>query len=881
MHHVSQLRPSVRAAKQRLAEGREKFRQLHDQGSLGIQVCAHLTDLWDSVVLDLYESALADFGRVDASRLQSHVALVPFGGYGRRDVAPYSDVDLMLLHTPRSTQIVAPLARRLMVDLCDVGLDVGFNVRTPSQACALARVDATIFTSLVEARFLAGNERVFAGFEKRFRQQARRQTRRLIGSIQKARRGEQVQYGDTEYLLEPNVKRTRGGLRDLHLLRWIGFARYGEAEPDSLRRLGVLSAQDQSKLRLASEFLLRLRNELHFHAGRAYDVLGKAEQLRLAEDYGYVGTDGVLPVEQFMQDYFRHTSQVSHLVAHLVDRAKPRSLASLVLETVFSRSVGGNWHIGPRHISVTRRGLARLTSDVAQVLRLMELANLSNKWIAPATWAAIRQAMADREGLEITDEVVKRFLSLLSQPTRLGDLLRRLHQLGTLEKIVPGMAHANCLLQFNEYHKYTVDEHCLQAVQRATEFQTDPGPLGEVYRGIKRKRTLHLALLLHDLGKGFVEDHSDVGLRLARESSRRFRLPDREAGELDFLVHKHLLMAHLAFRRDTSDESVVIRFAMEVGTPELLNMLYIMTCADLAAVGPGVLNHWKIEVLTELHVRALRYLIGDAPALDSPQHLEARRDEIRRLCTRHQSPEWFDRQIQALPPTYLQGEDPGEVAGFLRHLQGLDSMSAVVWARYLKDRNAVQFTVGAYDQLTPGIFHKLTGALTSQGLEILAADIHTLEDGLVLDRFFVHDPDYSGPPPGDRLQKVRECLVGALTTPATSAPTFRRMWRAGSNQSAAKRSLLPTRVLVDNENSESHTIIDVFAHDRRGLLYTITRTLFELGTSVWVAKIGTYMDQVVDVFYVTDAEGDKIVEEGTLQGIRSRLLEAIEEVNAD
>ena len=183
MHHVSQLRPSVRAAKQRLAEGREKFRQLHDQGSLGIQVCAHLTDLWDSVVLDLYESALADFGSVDASRLQSHVALVPFGGYGRRDVAPYSDVDLMLLHTPRSTQIVAPLARRLMVDLCDVGLDVGFNVRTPSQACALARVDATIFTSLVEARFLAGNERVFAGFEKRFRQQARRQTRRVIGSI--------------------------------------------------------------------------------------------------------------------------------------------------------------------------------------------------------------------------------------------------------------------------------------------------------------------------------------------------------------------------------------------------------------------------------------------------------------------------------------------------------------------------------------------------------------------------------------------------------------------------------------------------------------------------------------------------------------------------
>ncbi len=769
---------------------------------------------------------------------------------------------------------VFPLASRLLRDLFDAGLELGQSVRTSAEACKLATEDAKVATSLIESRLLAGNPKLFRSFVERFSRRVHSRSRPLFRAIESARRGERRQYGETVYLLEPNVKRTRGGLRDMQLLRWLGFVRYGNADLDALQLSGAISSDDLRQLRGAIEFLLRLRNELHFHAGKSNDVLDRSEQLRLAPLYGFRGTEGILPVEEFMREYFRHTRSVRSIVANFVATARPGNALVNFLGSVFSLRIDGDYRVTPRQIVANRRGIARLQTDLSEVLRLCELANLHAKRIAPATWDAVRAAVPRLSG-EITPAICKQFLSLLAGPGRLGELLRRLHELGVLEKIIPGFTHARCLLQFNEYHKYTVDEHCILAVERATEFVGDRTLLGRVYLGIKQKRILHLALLIHDLGKGFVEDHSEVGLRIASETAERLRLPLREAETLKFLVHKHLVMSHLAFRRDTSDENLIVRFAVEVGSPEVLDMLYVLTAADFAAVGPGVWDRWKAEVVGELYRRTMRHLAGDAPASDTIERLDARRAAVRKLLGAKADDPWYQRQIAAMPAPYALNSPPERIAGELRDLRMLARGDAYAQGRYARESRTVEFVVGTHEEITPGVFYKLTGALASRGLQILSAEINTLADGLVLDRFYVIDPDYSDEPPLERLDEVGSALVDALKSPSGEKPAFRQVWRKAADRDRAALNRLPARVRIDNSTSDRFTIIDVFASDRMGLLYTIARALFEMGLSIGVAKIGTYLDQVVDVFYVTDQDGNKVTDEDRLQSINARLLDAI------
>jgi [protein-PII] uridylyltransferase len=867
------FRESLLNAKRRLTEGRDTIRRQHEGGSPGTLVSAHLTALLDEVVLAIYDAALADFPRETAEAIRANMALVSHSGFGRRDVAPYSDVDLMLLYRSDHAGSVQRLAERLMRDLFDAGLEVGQSVRTVEEACQLACNDATICTSLLESRLLAGDAKLFDAFSERFRSRVHSRRKLLAPAIEQARREERKQFGETVYLLEPNVKRSRGCLRDIQLMRWIGYLRYGEADLDNLHRLGVITQEDQAAIRSASEFLLRLRNELHFFAGKSNDVLNKSEQLRIAKLRGFAGTDGLLPVEQFMSEFFRHAHAVRAVTSNFVAAARPGRRLQQFLGTILSHSVEGDFRVTPREIVATRRGTAKLKTDLVEVLRLADLANLYDKRIAEQTWQTVRTALPHFTGA-IDDGVAERFLSLLSQSAQLGDLLSRLHELGVLEKLIPAFAHARSLLQFNEYHKYTVDEHCLRAVKACTGFYSDRALLGRVYRDLKQKRTLHLALLIHDLGKGFPEDHSEVGARIAGEVAHGLRLPLREAETLKFLVHKHLLMSHLAFRRDTSDDQLVVRFAVEVGSPEVLDMLFVLTAADLSAVGPGVWNQWKAEVLGELYTRTMRHLAGDARLGDDADRTTARLAAVRQELGNQADREWFNRQLEALPHAYLFGSSPERIAAELRELHAVPSGSAVAHGRYLPETHTVEFIVGTHEEIAPGVFHRLTGALASQGLQILSAQINTLADGLILDRFYVVDPDFSDAPPQDRIESINQSLVNALRTAAGESPRFRKMWR--SQKKSADLAKLAPSVRADNSTSDRFTILDIFATDQLGLLYTISRSLFELGLSVSLAKIGTVLDQVVDVFYVTDQHGNKIHDESRLQEITAKLLAAIE-----
>ena len=879
MSHGLTLSSVVLAAKASLQKGQQKIRDQHAQGSPGIQVCAKLTDLADTLVGSLFAEAIHDLVQLDRNtfgELEGQVALVAHGGYGRRELAPFSDIDLMILHRTAISEHVPVLAERLLRDLSDTGLIVGHSLRTTRQAVALALDDPLVLTSLVESRHVCGNVELTDRLVGRLRKKSQRHARTLLPAIDDARREERRQYGETVYLLEPNIKRSRGGLRDIQLIRWIGFCLYGTSDPNGLALTGALEKHEQAVLRNALEFLLRTRNEVHFHSGKSYDQLDRAEQMRLAEAFDYQSKEGMLPVERFMQDYFRHTVAVRYISARFFSNAYRRSRVTNWLASLFSHRIADDFRVGPYRIWATAKGMQRIGSDLSEVLRLAELSALYDKRITHETWEVVRRATTTYD--EVSGETIKRFLSLLSRPPQLPRILARLHEMGVLEKFIPAFARARGMLQFNEYHKYTVDEHCLLAVRRATQFAEHPGPLGEVYQAIEQKEILHLALLVHDLGKGYVEDHSEVGKRIAGETAQHLGLSKHETEMLEFLVHKHLLMSRAALWHDINDPAVMQQFVVEVGSPEVLRMLYVITAADMAAVGPEVLNDWKIELLTQFYDRAMEYLsAGDNLASDEDWAKKRRLKISSLLGTKEEE---VAEMVNSLPITYLRGTPPDQVVEALERIRAIDKDDVDAWGFHHPERGVTEFTVAAHASLVPGTFYRLAGALASEGIEVLSAQINTLSNGWALDRFHGLDNQFDGTPSPERIARVCTQLGEALKNPQAEVPKFPRFW---NKQEVDKATLsgLPTRVLFDNATSERATILQVFAPDRLGLLYTMAKQIHDLQLGIIAAKIGTYIDQVVDVFYVTDLEGQKIEDEERLQKACDALFVTLEQFEAD
>lgn len=373
-----------------------------------------------------------------------------------------------------------------------------------------------ICTSLIESRMIVGTPVVFEEFQKAFRQMVDRRQAACCREFIAARKEERHKFGETVFLLEPNIKRSPGGLRDIHLLRWLWFAKNGESDPNRLLQKGVLSNFDHRRLMSSQSFLLQVRNEMHFGGNGVSDVLTRAEQKRIADEFNIRARTGMLPVEQFMRDYFRHTSHVSFLTTRLCDLVSPPAVVSRMLAPVLSQSLSAEFRLGPREISATQLGTTKLNKNLEDAVRLIDLARLYDKRIAQETWYQVYRA-APGYSVDLQPGAIRRFLDMLDSPLNLGDALRKMHELGILEKLVPDYTRARCLLQFNRYHKYTVDEHCIRAVGEATRLGERSDTVGDVYRRLKRKWILHLVLLLHDLGKGQTGDHSVIGAEIARQ----------------------------------------------------------------------------------------------------------------------------------------------------------------------------------------------------------------------------------------------------------------------------------------------------------------------------------------------------------------------------
>lgn len=866
-------RASVVQAKSAWITGRQQIRERHDAGATGVEIAFALSQLQDSVLLGIYASVLAEIG----SDLESQIALVLLGGSGRQDIAPFSDVDLMLLYQGTITDRLTQFSRRISQDVTDTGMQLGYSLRTPRDACSLSVKDAYIFSSLTEARLLAGNEELFKNFQGRFKRIAKRRTNDVIRAIIHAREKERAEFGETVYMLRPNVKKSRGGLRDIHLIRWLGFVQYFAQGIDDLLAVGGLSTADSSQLKRSQEFLLRLRNEMHFHAGRANDGLGRNEQVRLAELFGYPGDDSMLAVEAFMRDYFRYTSRISYVCDHFASKAisRKQGAAASMFNPLVTRQIDQHFRMGPTQIGVVKGSLKEVKMDLEQVLRLMQLACLHDKKIEHATWIAIRHAMLKFPEIPFTSEAARRFMALLSNTVGLSELLFRLHEMQVLSKIIPGFDHARGLLQFNEYHMYTVDEHSLRAVANATDFVKDNSIVGRTYNQIRDKNVLHLALLLHDLGKGFPEDHSDVGARIAEETGRRLDLPDEVTEDIKFLVQNHLVMSHLAFHRDINDQAMVAEFASNVGSVHLLSMLFVLTCADISSVGPGVLNEWKLGLLTDLFLHAKTILTGDDSADSVFSRYQRIYDNVMLHGDDQETRDWLRDKAKSLPNNYCTTHTPEQIAEQLLTLKLTPPDDAMVLVRPVEGSTLFELCVGKIAKRRSGIFYRLTGLLSSFGLQIRAADIKPLGDALMFYWIQFEDREFSVTPP-ERLEEIRQKARDLVLGLDDSPPRFRSVWKK-EDSPALKLSRPKIEVKINNQTVDTATIIDVFAYDKTGLLYKIVKKIYRLGLDVTYARVSTYAHQVIDVFYVTDELGNKIRNKNQIQIIRKEILEAVTE----
>jgi [protein-PII] uridylyltransferase len=883
--------------RKRLDELRQQARKRFQHGASGLQTASLLSQLIDDFVRLEVAEVLADAGSVVDQQLQGSMAVLAIGGTARGDVCPFSDLDLLFLYAPAVKGLFEPLASQIQRDLWDAGLKLGASVRTVPDAVAWAKQEPQFATSLIDMRLLCGESRLFDQLKTRFvRAVIKSRRAQFLVDVVHAREKEQTEHGATTQQLEPDVKRSQGGLRDLHLIRWIGFALYGAGDFDTLRLQGAIAKDESRRLVHAHEFLIGLRIDLHFAAGKEQDTLSRDDQLRIARLRNTAGSQGQSPVERFMQEYFQHSSVVADLARRFIERTRRKPWVTRAVDYLMSYRIDDIYVVGPEFIDIPG-GRARKTvcGTLEGVLHLYLTAARYRRRVAPRLAEAIKLQHIKPPAI-LSSAASHSFLALLRTTGTLGNALRSLHENGVLEAVLPCFQHIRCLLQFNQYHHYTVDEHILRAIEAAEGFQNDPGFVGQAYREIHHKELLHLALLLHDAGKGFEEDHSEVGRRLSSDVAQRLGLPDHQRDLVMFLVHRHLQMADLALRRDINDPAVLLKFSHEVGSPESLRMLYVLTAADISAVGPGVWNQWKAELTNTLYDHTMLWLSGKSHLFDEATRLKTIKNQVTSLLEepatdRRHGPgrtagvDPLARQLDQFPAHYLLETPPTRIADDIRVIQSRQPDEIHVEAVYDVETGTVEYRVITHEGLAPGCFHKLSGVLSAKRLAILSAAICTTQDGVIIDVYRVRDADHAGEIPTWRVDDVAVSIRKVLRGETDVETLLKSRGRFALQAASGPVSDLPMRVVIDNESSDRYSVIDVFAHDRPGLLYLITRVLYEIKLSVVLAKISTHFDQVLDVFFVTEADGQKVHEGERLRGIRelltSRLRDFEKSVIAD
>jgi [protein-PII] uridylyltransferase len=875
-----------------LFRGRMIAKERLEAGASGHETARLLAQVADEMISALFDFITTHVFRSRNPTEGERFAIVAVGGYGRQQLAPSSDIDLLFLRDYKQTPWIESVTEFMLYLLWDMSLKVGHSSRTVDECIKLARDDHTIQTALLEARFVAGDRELFEQFTSRFRKDVLTSgLKDFIAAKLKERDERHIRAGASRYMVEPNIKEGKGALRDLHTLFWILRHRYGWTNPIDYIKGGVFTRDEVALFLRSSNFLWRVRCHLHFLTGRAEERLTFDLQPEMAQRMGF-GERAVQPaVERFMKRYFLAAKDVGFLTRVMAakleaDHSKrqpsglsrffPQSPRQLGLDVKGFKIEAGR---------VTFEDAALLDEEPVNMLRLFHLADTRDLDIHPTALAEVtRRLRKIGPGLRRNPEAQILFLELAASKHHAARSLTLMNEAGVLGRFLPEFGRIVAQMQFNMYHHFTVDEHTLRAVEVIGDIEhgrvQNEHPLSTaIFPKIINRRALYLAMLLHDTGKG-LGDQQEEGERTAMGACKRLGMPEEEVELVGWLVRHHLMMSDVAQKRDLSDPRTIADFAVRVGTLERLRLLLVLTVADIRAVGPGVWNGWKGQLLRDLYRLTEATFHGGRTDEASVrlrlagQARETKENVVAALKPDAKLSHWLD----SLEDAYWLSFEPEALAWHaeMAVVALWSGEPAHVAARVRIERGVTELLVIAQDRA--GLFADLAGVLAACGADVSDARGHTTRDGKVFDLFSILDAN--GAPFGQDddaalarlLQRVRAAATSAPQTAPTRPP---RDYKLAQRRTAA--FAIEPWVRIDNELSQTSSVIEVSGRDRPGLLADLARVLAEGDVVIVSAHIDSYGERVADVFYVTEREGEKLTDPVRIAALQESLLEALAE----
>jgi len=868
-----------------LTQARARAEALLLKDRHGRNCAERLCQMQDEIIRILFEFAGSELYPSQAPSEAEHMAVVATGGYGRGLLAPGSDIDLLFLLPYKQTAWGESVAEALLYCLWDMGLKVGHATRSVADCIRQAKADMTVRTALLESRLVLGDAKLHEELTAKFDKEVAQGTAPEFVAAKLAEREERHRRaGQSRYLVEPNVKDGKGGLRDLHTLFWIAKYVYRVHEPEELIKHGVFDRDEYTMFRRCENFLWSVRCNMHFLAGRAEERLSFDIQRDIAVRLGYTEHPGLRDVERFMKHYFLTAKQVGDLTAILCanleeHQAKPAPVLSRVIARL--RPARGptkltgtdDFVIDNNRINIARGNV--FSRDPVNLIRLFHLAQLHNLAIHPAAMHAVTHALKliDKR-LREDEEANRLFLEILTSKNDAETVLRRMNEAGVLGEFIPAFGRIVAMMQFNMYHHYTVDEHLLRCIGVLSEIERGENPefalASELMRTIQpqHRTVLCVTLFLHDIAKGRVEDHSIAGARIARRLCPQLGMSAADTELVAWLVEVHLVMSTVAQSRDLSDRKTIENFAAVVQSLERLKLLTILTTADIRAVGPGVWNGWKAQLIRTLYYETEPVLTGGFSEVNRAQRVAAAQAEFRAEIK-----DWPTEQLEAYiarhyPAYWLKVDLPHKLshARFVRDAEAAGKRLAT-GVGFDASRGVTELTVFAPDH--PWLLSIIAGACALAGANIVDAQIYTTTDGLALDtisvtREFERDED----------EARRAARVGAAIEQAVRGEF--KLPEVVAKRVAPKGRLkafaIEPEVTINNQWSNRYTVVEVTGLDRPGLLYELTATLSKLNLNIASAHVATFGERVVDVFYVTDLLGAQITTPTRQAAIKRPLL---------
>ena len=864
-----------------LEAGRSRIIERFMQSRRGLACARALADLQDELIRAIYDYLATYILPVEKPTSGERLAIVAVGGYGRDTLAPGSDIDLLFLLPYKQTPWGESVVEAMLYVLWDLKQKVGHATRSVDECIRQAKADMTIRTSILEARFILGPQKLFDDLRTRFDKEIVAKTAREFVAAKLAERETRTsKAGTSRYLVEPNVKEGKGGLRDLNTLFWISKYVYRVRSTHELVGAGLFTPAEANAFRRCEEFLWRVRCQLHIAAGHAEERLSFDYQRLIAERLGYKTRAGLSSVERFMKHYFLIAKTVGDLTAIVCaaleeKEAKPPPVLDRFVGSLLRRpkAIAGNGDFG---IEFDRVTVARRDAFARDPVNLIRLFWVADHYATPIHPDAIRLVtlslkLIDNK-LRADPEANRLFLQILTSRTAPETVLRRMNEAGVLGRFIPEFGRIVALMQFNMYHHYTVDEHLLRAVGILAEIDAgrahDQHPLAnEIMPKIENRAALYLAIFIHDVAKGRDEDHSRAGAALARTLAKRLGLSDGESDLVGWLVENHLVMSNVAQMRDLADRRTIDMFAETVGSVERLRCLLILTICDIKAVGPGVWNGWKGQLLRVLYHEAEAELLGSRSMVALKKRVAIAQDELRKRLA-HWSTAEVESYIGRHYPNYWVRVDADRKVRHAELMRSLDTRKApLLWEMSTDAFRAItELTVIASDH--PRLLSIVAGSCAAAGANIVDAQIFTTADGLALDSVTItrgFDRDEDETRRADRIVKgIGRALRGELRLSDVLAA------KSASAKAPGTFAVEP-RVVIDNEASNRHTMIQVRGIDRPGLLFDLTWEFARLNLNIVSAHVVTYGEKAIDTFYVTDLTAAKVTDEARQTTVRSAL----------